>query len=142
HDDEVLHETRARLGEQLKRWLLRMARTDRARAADFFRVHHLAAKAAASTDDDMLDVVAELLPWESTLGSMTLAEFCAVDRVVAYVDRVEDYQQVAAIARAEDIAVLNAGYAYDRLLLDRWVRRTPGLEPRRMEPEHLADRFT
>ena len=38
---------------------------------------------------------------------------------MSYADRVEDYQQVAAIARAEDIAVLNAGYAYDRLLLDR-----------------------
>ena len=142
HDDEALHETRTRLGEQLKRWLLRMARTDRARADDFFRVHHLAAKAAATTDDDMLDVVAELLPWETTLGTMTLAEFSAVDRVLAYVDRVEDYQQVAAIARAEDIAVLNAGYAYDRLLLERWVRRTPGLESRRLEPEHLADRFS
>ena len=142
HDDEALHETRSRLGEQLKRWLLRMARTDRARADEFFRVHHLAAKAAATTDDDMLDVVAELLPWETTLGTMTLAEFSAVDRVVTYTDRVEDYQQVAAIARAEDIAVLNAGYAYDRLLLDRWVQRTPGLESRRLEPEHLADRFT
>ena len=127
HDDEALHETRARLGEQLKRWLLRMARTDRARADDFFRVHHLAAKAAATTDDDMLEVVAELLPWETTLGTMTLAEFSAVDRVVSYTDRVEDYQQVAAIARAEDIAVLNAGYAYDRALLDRWVpRRSAG----------------
>jgi molecular chaperone HtpG len=142
HDDEALHETRSRLGEQLKRWLLRMARTDRPRADEFFRVHHLAAKAAATTDDDMLDVVAELLPWETTLGTMTLAEFSAVDRVVTYTDRVEDYQQVAAIARAEDIAVLNAGYAYDRLLLDRWVQRTPGLESRRLEPEHLADRFT
>ena len=50
--------------------------------------------------------MAELLPWETTLGTMTLAEFCAVDRVVSYVDRVEDYQQVPAIARAEDIAAL------------------------------------
>ena len=142
HDDEQLEETRARLGEQLKRWLLRMARTDRARAEDFFRVHHLAVKAAATTDDEMLDVVAEVLPWETTLGQMTLAEFTAVDRVITYVDGVEDYQQVAAIARAEDIPVLNAGYAYDRTIVERWVTRTEGLEAHRLEPEHLADRFT
>lgn len=141
HDDEALHETRARLGEQLKRWLLRTARTDRARAEEFFRVHHLAVKAAATTDDEMLEVVAELLPWETTLGTMTLAEFSALDRVLAYTDRVEDFQQVAAIARAEDIAVLNAGYAYDRALVDRFVRHSPGLDSRRLEPEHLADRF-
>ncbi|MFQ6173169.1 HSP90 family protein [Oryzobacter sp. R7] len=141
HDDDLLDETRARLGEQLKRWLLRMVRTDRARAEEFFRVHHLAAKAAATTDDDMLDVVAEVLPWETTLGSMTLAEFSALDRVVTYVDSVDAYQQVAAIARAEDIAVLNAGYAYDTGLVGRWVRRS-GLDARRLAPEELADRFS
>ena len=51
-------------------------------------------------------------------------------------------EQVAAIARAEDIAVLNAGYAYDRTILERWVARTDGLEAVRLEPEHLADRFS
>ena len=66
HDDELLDETRARLGDQLKRWLLRMARTDPQRAEDFFRVHHLAVKSAATSDDEMLDVVAEILPWETT----------------------------------------------------------------------------
>lgn len=91
-DDDVLGQTRARLGDQLKRWLLRMARTDRARAQEFFGVHHLG--------------------------------------------------QVAAIARAEDIAVLNAGYAYDRTILERWVARTDGLEAVRLEPEHLAGRFS
>jgi molecular chaperone HtpG len=141
-DDEALEQTRARLGDQLKRWLLRMARTDRARAEEFFRVHHLAVKAAATTDDDMLEVVAELLPWETTVGQMTLSQFTALDRVITYVDGVEAYQQVAAIARAEDIAVLNAGYAYDRTILDRWVSRTEGLEAVRLDPEHLADRFT
>ena len=87
-DDDELAKTRARLGDQLKCWLLRMARTDRARAQEFFGV------------------------------------------------------QVAAIARAEDIAVLNAGYAYDRTILERWVARTDGLEAVRLEPEHLADRFS
>ena len=142
HDDELLDETRARLGDQLKRWLLRMARTDRQRAEDFFRVHHLAVKAAATTDDEMLDVVAEVLPWETTLGTMTLAEFSALDRVITYVDGVEDFQQVAAIARAEDIAVLNAGYAYDRAIVERWVQRAPERDAHRLEPEQLADRFT
>ena len=142
HDDELLDETRDRLGQQLKRWLLRMVRTDRARSEEFFRVHHLAAKAAATIDDDMLDVVAEVLPWETTVGTMSLAQFSELNRVVTHVDSVDAYQQVAAIARAEDIPVLNAGYAYDQALLRRWVDRTPGLDSRRLAPEELADRFS
>ena len=120
-----------------------MVRTDRARAEEFFRVHHLAAKAAATTDDDMLDVVAEVLPWETTVGTMSLAQFSALDRVVTYVDSVDAYQQVAAIARAEDIPVLNAGYAYDQALAaPLGATARPGLDSRRLAPEELADRFT
>ena len=60
-------------------------------------------------------------------------------RVITYVDAVEDYQQVAAIARAEDIAVLNAGYA----CCDRRALGAAGARAgRHAEPEHLADRFT
>jgi molecular chaperone HtpG len=50
-DDDVLGQTRARLGDQLKRWLLRMARTDRARAQEFFGVHHLGQVAAIAVGD-------------------------------------------------------------------------------------------
>ena len=134
HDDELLDETRARLGDQLKRWLLRMARTDRQRAEDFFRVHHLAVKAAARHRRRDARGGRRGAPWETTLGTMTLAEFSALDRVITYVDAVEDFQQVAAIARAEDIAVLNAGYAYDRSIVERWVQQAPERDAHRLEP--------
>lgn len=137
-DDDRLAELRDRLGRQLRTWLLRMAATDRGRAEAFFSIHHLGAKAMATVDDDMLDVVAELLPWETTLGTMTLAEFAAGQRVIPYVDSVEHYRQVATVASAQGVPVLNAGYAYDAAIVERYVSRTPGAESRRMPPEELT----
>lgn len=139
-DDDRLAETRERLGEQLRRWLLRLSATDPEAARAFFRVHHLGAKAMAASDDAMLEVVATVLPWETTVGTMTLAEFGALDRVVTYVDSTDHYDQVAAVARAQDVAVLNAGYAYDAAIVRRWVAATPGAESRRMQPEELLAR--
>lgn len=89
--DETLAAVRDRLGAQLRTWLLRMAATDRPRAHAFFAVHHLGAKAMAAEDDAMLDMVAGVLPWETTTGTATLTEFAAQQRVITYVDTVEHY---------------------------------------------------
>lgn len=137
-EDETLQGVRERLGAQLRTWLLRMAATDTERAHTFFRVHHLGAKAMAATDDAMLEVVAQLLPYESTTGDTTLADFAAAHRVISYVDDVEQYRQVEVVATAQNIPVLNAGYAYDAEILARYADLTDGLETRRMAPEELA----
>ncbi|MBM6403610.1 HSP90 family protein [Phycicoccus sp. CSK15P-2] len=137
-DDDSLAATRDHLGEQLRTWLVRIAATDRQRADRFFAVHHLGAKAMAATDDAMLDVVASVLPWETTLGTMTLAEFAAQHRVIPYVDSVEHYRQVSTVATAQGVPVLNAGYAYDSAIVERYVAVTPGAESRRMPPEELT----
>jgi molecular chaperone HtpG len=45
-----------------------MAQQDRRRLAKWVRVHHLAMKALAATDDEFLDVIADWLPMETTRG--------------------------------------------------------------------------
>ena len=141
HDDEVLEQTRDALGEQLKRWLVRTIRSDRERADEFFRVHHLGVKAMATTDDEMLEVVGSLLAFQTTTGHTTLEEFTAQSPVLTYVNRVEDFDQIAPVAQALSVPVLNAGYAYDTEILDRWVATHPGLDARRMSPRELAAQF-
>ncbi|PKW28214.1 HSP90 family protein [Phycicoccus duodecadis] len=136
--DATLDAVRDRLGAQLRTWLLRMAATDRPRAQAFFAVHHLGAKAMAAQDDAMLDVVADVLPWETTTGTATLTEFAAQQRIITYVDTLEHFRQVATVAAAQGIPVLNAGYAYDAAIVERFVARTPGAESRRMPPEELT----
>ena len=136
--DEALAGVRARLGDQLRRWLLRMHATDPWRAERFLAVHHLGAKAMAATDDAMLDVVAAVLPWESTTGTTTLEDFAAEHRVLPYVESVEHYRQVATVAGAQGVAVLNAGYAYDTAIIERFVATRPGAESRRISPEELT----
>ena len=143
--DESLEETRERLGASLRRWLARTAGTDPARMRRFLAVHHLGAKAMAAQDDEMLDIVAGLLPWETTRGELTLDDFAAVARehggVASYTESVEDFRQIAPLAPVLDLAVLNAGYAYDGQILSRWLARHPELDSRRLAPSELTARF-
>jgi molecular chaperone HtpG len=52
--------------------------------AEFLRLHHLGVKALALNDDEMLRVVLPWLPFETTLGQMTLAEFRRMHPVVHF----------------------------------------------------------
>ena len=136
-EDETLAGVRDRLGDQLRAWLTRTAATDPARLQEFLGVHHLAAKAMATHDDDMLDVVARLLPFETTAGDATLEELRRTEPVLRHTTSVADFRQVAPMATAQGLTVVNAGYAYDLALLARYARRHPGLETQLMLPTDL-----
>lgn len=142
YDDEALADARQRLGDQVQRWLARVAASDPARMREFLAVHHLGAKAMAARDDSMLEVVARWLPFETTLGPMSLADFVDHEGVLRYCDDVDDFRQVSQFAGARGLAVVNAGYAYDVLIIER-LRQGAGasLETQRVSPTDLATTF-
>lgn len=141
HDDEGLHEAAERLGDQLRRWLLRMAASDPVRMRDFLGVHHLGAKAMAVDDGDMLEIVGTLLPWQTSVGEMTLADFARLSPVIQYVSTTSDFQQVLGIAQSLGLPILNAGYAYDEAILRNWLRHHPENDARVVQPRDLAAQF-
>lgn len=119
YDDELLEHTRTALGEQLRAWLLRLAATDPARTAEFLRLHHLAVKAMAVEDDEMLRILLPLLPFETNQGTLTLPALRATTDVVHVTPTVDDFRQVAAVLAAQGVAVVNGGYVFDLDLLRR-----------------------
>jgi molecular chaperone HtpG len=114
---------------------------DPLRLGDFLQVHHLGVKALALHDDEMLGVVERWWPMETNVGRMTLAEFRSVHGLVRYAATTDEFRQLAAVAAAQDLAVVNAGYTYDTEIIER----LPGLDRtiliERLEPTDLTTRF-
>ncbi|TDP92717.1 molecular chaperone HtpG [Leucobacter luti] len=136
HDDEVLFGVREAIGVQLQQWALRELRSDSRLARLVIGTHHLALRGLALTDQSMLDLVTEVLPFETTDGPLTLAQLGAAGEVV-YTTTTEAYRRVAAVARAQGIVVLNAGYVYDADLLARLGQR-PGWSVRELASADLV----
>ena len=136
HDDGVLLGVREALGQQLKSWATRTLRQPGAMMRRFLEVHHLALRALAVTDEQMLELVAEVLPFESSDGPMTLAQAAAGGEIV-YAATPEAYRRVAAVARAQHLVVVNAGYVYDAEILQQLGRR-PRWDTRELETADLA----
>jgi molecular chaperone HtpG len=141
YEDALLETAREALGDQLRGWLVRLATVDPARLGEFLQVHHLGVKALALHDDEMLGVVDRWWPMETNVGRMTLAEFRGVHGVVRYAATTDEFRQLAAVAAAQDLAVVNAGYTYDTEIIER----LPGLDRtiliERLEPTDLTTRF-
>ena len=133
YSDEVLLAVQEELGRQVRAWVLGLLERRDHVARSFLRTHHLAVRALATKDDEMLELVAEVLPFETTDGTATIAQVRREHGQVLYARTVEEYRRVAPVARAQGLAVVNAGYVYDAELLERLSRRHPdwGVRPLR-----------
>lgn len=119
YEDDLLERVRTSLGEQVRRWMLRTAEVNPTVFERFLTVHLLGVKAMATVDDELLRVVLPWLRFETTAGSLTLAEILIRFGVVRYTTTVDEFRQVAPVAAAQGIGVVNGGYTYDAALIAR-----------------------
>jgi molecular chaperone HtpG len=124
-EDDLLELVRESIGDQIRSWLVRLAATQPGRFQSFLELHHLGVKAMALADDEMLALVLPLLPFETNEGTSTLADLFRTTDVIRVAPTVEDFEQLAAVAAAQGVAVINGGYTYALEL----ARRFPDVEP-------------
>jgi molecular chaperone HtpG len=141
YDDSLLADTREAIADQLRGWLVRLASADPRRLAEFLRIHHLGVKALALHDDEMLRLVEQWWPMETNTGQMTLAEFRTRHGVVRYAATTDEFRQLAAVAAAQDVGLINGGYTYDTEIMERLSQLDRDIKVERLEPTDLATRF-
>ncbi|MBM7789230.1 HSP90 family protein [Tenggerimyces flavus] len=142
YDDSLLDATREALGDQLRGWLVGLARTDSKKLARFLGIHHLGVKALALHDEEMLRLVDLWMPVETNFGRMTLSDFRARYGTIRYTATTDDFRQLAAAAAAQDLALVNGGYAYDTEIIERLPQIDPSLVVTRLDPTDLATTFS
>lgn len=127
YDDGTLAAVRDALGDRIREWLANLATTDPNRLVEFLSVHHLGVKALARHDDELLRIMLPWLPFETSDGSVNLAEFSSKHPTIYIAGSVEEFRQVAPIAAAQGIGVVNGGYTYDGDLVGALPRVLPGV---------------
>jgi molecular chaperone HtpG len=139
--DGLLDSVREQLGDKLRGWLMALARREPHRLQQFLSVHHLGVKTLALHDLEMLRLVDEWWPVETNMGQMPLAEFRQRFTTVRYCATIDEFRQLAAVAAAQDLAVVNAGYTYDSEIIERLPLLDPTIMVDRLDPSDLSTRF-
>ncbi|WP_322746798.1 HSP90 family protein [Cellulomonas sp. S1-8] len=137
YTDDTLLAAQEALAAQVRAWAVGTLTSSSAASREVVTTHHLALRSLAVVDDEVLDLVAQVLPFETTDGAQTLVDVRDAHGEVLHATRVEDFRRVASVARAQGMTVVNAGYVYDADLLERLARR-PGWRVRELRAQDVA----
>lgn len=141
YDDDLLDTAREALSRQLRDWLVRLATTAPLRLEEFLRVHDRGVRALAVHDDEMLRLVDRWLAFETSDGWMTLAEFRRRHPVVGYSPTAGEFRQLAGVASAQGVGLVNGGLEYATDILLRLPTIDPDITVRRLDAAGLATHF-
>ncbi|HET7724603.1 MAG TPA: HSP90 family protein [Propionibacteriaceae bacterium] len=137
YSDELLADTRTALGDQLRRWLARLAETEPQRLTEFLQIHHVAAKGMALADDEMLRVLLPVLPFETNSGEETLPDLARRSTTVYVTRTVDDFRQVAQVGAGQGMEIVNGGYVYTYDLVLKAAAVLPGARVVPLSPDDL-----
>lgn len=141
YEDAKLARTRDELGACLKQYLMQLAKHDRERLNALIARHYMAIKSLAVDDDEFFRLFIDWLPFESTMGTMTLEQHCQSHSTIRFVPSVDQFRQIAGVAAAQGMTVFNTGYSYDSELFEKLAEEFPDREVTRVDVNELAQSF-
>jgi molecular chaperone HtpG len=141
YEDDALAATRQALGDCLRDYLVGLARRDPQRLQHLVALHYLSIKALAVQDDEFFRLFIDYLPFETSLGEMTLAEYRKDNPVLRYVLNLDQFRQIARVAAAQGLCVLNGAYTYNTELLEKFAETFPDVPVEVVDPSALAQSF-
>lgn len=141
YEDETLAETRSALGRQLRKHLIDMADLNPSQLRMLIQLHFLSFKALAAEDDEFFQIFMKWLPFETNMGTTTLTEYIDEHKVLRYVADLDQFKQIAAIASAQSVCVINAGYVYDIQLLEKVQNLMPSVRLSEVNADSLLLSF-
>jgi molecular chaperone HtpG len=141
YEDAKLEAARTSLGEQLRSWLVEQARRRPEKLERLIELHHLAIRALALEDDEFYRLFIHWLPFETSQGAMTLGAYREANPVIRYVPDRDQFRQIARVAAAQKLCIINAGYTYEAELLARYAELFPEASVEVVDPAGLAQSF-
>ena len=135
--DDKLAVAQTGLEQNLHDYLLGLARHDHQRLQELIAIHYRAIKYLAADDDQFYRLFIEWLPFDTSLGRLTIPQIRKGASEIKYAPHIDIFRQLAPVATAQAICLVNGGYDNDAELLDRLPELFPDLSVRRMGPDDL-----
>lgn len=119
YQDEALEEAREEIGECIAEYLTEQAKM----RSDTFRklmdIHQLAIKCMAVDDDELYRIFFDYFLFETTHGTMSGRALRTCGEDVTYTPNVDKFKQMSQVFFAQERLLVNAGYVYEKELLER-----------------------
>ncbi|WP_246070624.1 HSP90 family protein [Paenibacillus kobensis] len=133
-ENDLFYAVQHELGESIKRHLIDLSETDPDLFAMIIRIHYASIKTLAIEDEEIYRLFMPYLSFETVSGRMEMREIIqtlafseqegARDTRLYVTATLDEFRQIARVAKAQNMIVLNGGYVHDfeliRKLTDIW----------------------
>lgn len=136
-DDDLVELTRQAIGEHIRVWLTQLAAQEPAMFKAFTALHINGLKSLALTDRPTRELLCRTVPFMTTLGAMTIGEIIDAYGGVRYVSTDDQFRTIEPIAAANEVCVLNAGFAFDQELIGQLALDYPQVRFTALRPSDL-----
>lgn len=126
-EDEVYHATKKTIASSLSDYLHNLASTQRSLLERILSIHDESLRKLACEDDEFFRLVIDLLPFETSRGTVRFGDHRAENTTVWLAPTVDQFRATAAVAAAQKLTVFNGGYTHHAELLERAVALDPSL---------------
>ena len=132
---------RTELGDCLRRYLIDLAYSAAERLYHIIDLHYHCIKSLPIEDDEFYQTFIDLLPFETSMGTMTLKEYREHSDVIRHVSSRDQFRQISGVAAAQSICVINSGYIYDEELLKKYSDVYPSCRVEEVDTADLTQDF-
>lgn len=141
YQDSTLRKMRTQLGQQIRRWLIDLARENPKRAEYIIDNHRKYMKEMAAQDDGFLRIIAPYLRFPTTLGRLTVPEIIRRTGTVDYVFDEEEYKQIQYLCRPIQQLVVHTRFDNDQELFGKLEDLYPQVPFREVSVRDFLERL-
>lgn len=141
YEDKQLRKTRNELGDLLKEYLISLEENAPEKLKSLYVLHYHSMNTLALHDDEFFNIIIPYVPFETDRGNLTLPEFEKISDEIRHIPDVDEFRQIAGIASAQGIPIINSGYTYKRELLEKLEELQKDKRITQVNTEHFIERF-
>lgn len=119
YQDEELEEAKKGIARCISRYLVNLSKKNPELLQRIIRIHRLALKSVAVTDDELFKIFIPHLEFVSTLGDITGDKIIKYSETVYYTSDIDRYKQLAPFFISQMRLLVNGAYVYDHELIEK-----------------------
>lgn len=125
--DDDFYTVQEFIGEAVKAWLVELKDNEPDLFSEFMSHNLVALKSVLATQPDLREAILPAIPFETSKGFQTLDEVARSGQI-RYTATSGDFRALATVAAANDLTVVNCGYAFDQEIIQALARDRPELD--------------
>ncbi|MFC9777149.1 HSP90 family protein [Paenibacillus chitinolyticus] len=112
-ENDLFFSVRDELGECIKNYLIELSQENQELFKRIVLVHYASIKTMAVEDEELYELFIRHLSFETSFGDLKMAEILENHTHLLVAPTLDEFRQVARVAKAQGLMVINGGYVHD-----------------------------